>query len=293
MECPAPEAAGGGAAAGAFWPEWLEAARVEDSIAGRAYEATPSRFRAALKTGLALAHFHFGESLTRREESACNGRLGFRRGAIYEAAPWALLVFAPAYAAAARLTAACVAARLAGVAQVGAICLGGEPVAPALVSLELSGVEDVFQLEGDRFAALMDELAGRCDTRAPGRVVLLHAGELDEVAEHIRARNIPCFEERRPPRLRVDADTGIDREILSFAHGGPAALDAALTAAGSADSVYRAAAASATPAPDAPLTLCPGCEGFWLHPGLGPEFFTVSRQLFAPWAPRAAENPAS
>ncbi|MDE7371242.1 MAG: hypothetical protein K2N07_05790, partial [Desulfovibrio sp.] len=76
-------------------------------------------------------------------------------------------------------------------------------------------------------------------------------------------------------------------------HGGPAALDAALTASGPADAVYRAAAGSATPSPEARLTLCPGCEGFWLHPGLGPEFFTVSRQLFAPWAPRAAENPAS
>ncbi|MDE6734868.1 MAG: hypothetical protein K2J64_05330 [Desulfovibrio sp.] len=295
MECPAPEAAGGGAA-GAFWPEWLEAARVDDSIAGATYEATPARFRAALKTGLALAHFHFGESLSRREESACNGRLGFRRGAIYEPAPWALIVFSPAYAAAARLTAACVAARLAGVAQVGAISLGGEPVAPALVSLELSGVEDMFRLESGRFDALMDELARRPGSRREdtlGRVVLLHAGELDEVAKHIRARNIPCFEERRPPRLRVDADAGIDREILAFAHGGTRALEAALTAAGPADAVYRAAAASATPSPDAPLTLCPGCEGFWLHPALGPEFFTISRQVFAPWAPRAAENPAS
>ncbi|MDE7371241.1 MAG: hypothetical protein K2N07_05785, partial [Desulfovibrio sp.] len=194
MEYPAPEATEGCAASGAFWPEWLEAARVDDSMAGRAYEATPARFRAALKTGLALAHFHFGESLSRREESACNGRQGFRRGALWEPAPWALIVFSPAYAAAARLTAACVAARLAGVAQVGAICLGGEPQAGALVSLELSGVEDMFQLEGARFLALMDELAARPNARAPGRVVLLHAGELDAVAEHIRARNIPCFE---------------------------------------------------------------------------------------------------
>ena len=291
MPCPAPEATEGCAASGTFWPEWLEAARVDDGIAGSAYEATPARFRAALKTALALAHFHFGESLTRREEAACNGRLGFRRGAIYEPAPWALLVFSPAYAAAARFTAACVAARLAGVAQVGAICLGGEPKAPALVSLELSGVEDMFQLERDRFAALMDELAGRPGSRAAGRVMLLHAGELDEAAEHIRARNIPCFEERRPPQLRVETGAGIDRELLAFAHGGAAALEAALAAPGPVDAVYRAAGAA--PAPDAPLSLCPGCEGFWLHPGLGPEFFTVSWQVFAPWAPRASENPAS
>ena len=39
------------------WPAWLTASRVADSVAAAAYEATPPRFRAALKTGLALAHF--------------------------------------------------------------------------------------------------------------------------------------------------------------------------------------------------------------------------------------------
>lgn len=293
MPRPAPEPAEGGAASSPPWPEWLEDARVDDSVAGAAYDATPARFRAALKTGLALAHFHFGESLARREESACSARLGFRRGLTCSPAPWALMVFSPAYAAAARLTAACAAARLAGVARVGAVCLGGGPQAPALVSLELSGVEDMFQLEGDRFMALLDELAARPHTRAPGRVVLLHAGELDGMAQGILTRDIPCHEERRPPRLRIETDAGIDHQLLAFAHGGPAALDAALAAAGAPDAVYRAATASATPSHEAPLTLCPGCEGFWLHPGLDPEFFTVSRQVFAPWATHAAESAAS
>lgn len=291
MAHPAPEAAKEHAPWDAPWPEWLEAARVDDGLPGAAYEATPARFRAALKTGLALAHFHFGESLTRREENACSGRLGFTRRAAWAPAPWALIVFPPAYAAAARLTAACAAARLAGVPQVGAICPGGGPLAPALVSLELSGVEDIFQPDAGRLPALMDELATR--PGKPGRVVVLHAGELDELAQHIRALGIPCFEERRPPRLRIEAATGIDRELLAFAHGGPAALDAALTAAGPADAVYGSPDAAPAPSPEAPLCLCPGCEGFWLHPGLGPEFFTVSRQVFAPWSLRADENAAS
>ena len=291
MPCPAPMGAEGGAASGAPWPQWLEAARVDDNVAVAAYETTPARFRAALKTGLALAHFHFGESMTRREESACSERLGFRRGAVEEPAPWALIVFSPAYAAAARLTAACAAARLAGVAQVGAISLGGEPTASALVSLDLSGVEDIFQPDGTRFAALLNELTAYPE--GPGRVVLLHAGELDEAARSLRHMGIPRYEERRPPRLRIEGDAGIDREILAFAHGGAAALDAALTTPGTPDAVYRAPDAAATPAPGAPLTLCPGCEGFWLHPGLGPGFFAVSRQVFAPWAAPAGGNAAS
>ena len=271
------------AASGAAWPAWLEGSRVDDDLAGTAYEATPPRFRAALKTGLALSHFHFGESLTVRQENAASGRLGFRRAAACSPAPWALIVFSPAYAAAARLTAACAAALLAGVPEVAAVSTGGTPQASALVSLELSGVEDVFTPDASRFSTLLDELAAR--PGAAGRVVLLHAGELDELAKVIRARNFPCYEERRPPRLRIRQGAGIDREVLAFAHGGAAALDAALTAHGAPDAVYCSAAEAASPAPDAPLTLCPGCEGFWLHPGLGPEFFTVSRQVFAPWAP--------
>lgn len=281
---PSPAAAEGPAEAP--WPDWLEGARLDDSAAAAAYEATPARFRAALKTGLALAHFHFGESLTRREESACSGRLGFRSGGVREPAPWALIVFSPGYAAAGRLTAACAAARLSGVAQVAALCPGGEPRAPALVSLELSGVEDIFTPGSARFTALMDELAARPGAQAaPGRVVLLHAGELDGAARAVRERGIPCYEERRPPRLRIGPGAGIDREILAFAHGGHEALETALTAPGAPDAVYLSCADAATPAPGAPLTLCPGCEGFWLHPGLGPEFFTLSRQVFAPWAP--------
>ena len=30
------------------------------------------------------------------------------------------------------------------------------------------------------------------------------------------------------------------------------------------------------------LALSPGCEGFWLHEDLTPDFFTVSRQAFGP-----------
>lgn len=266
------------------WPAWLEEARVDDGLAASAYEATPPRFRAALKTGLALAHFHFGERVTRVADTARHDRLGFLRVRSCVPAPWALIVISPAYAAAARLTAACAAALLAGVPRVGAVCLGGEPQSAALVSLELSGVEDIFRLDAGRFAALLDALA--VSSRPRGRVVILHGGELEAILPDIRKRDIPCHEEHRPPRLRVEEKARIDRELLAFAHGGATAL----TAADAPDAVFRA---DAEAAPDAPLTLCPGCEGFWLHPGLDPQFFTVSRQAFAPWAPLRTENAAA
>ena len=274
------------------WPAWLEDARVADSHAEAAYEATPPRLRAALKTGLALAHFHFGESPSRRDEAVLNGRLGFRRASSCCPAPWALIILSPAYAAAARLTAACAAALLASVPHVAALSPAGPPSQAALVSLELSGVEDSFSPSAARVPSLLDELM-----RLPGisgRVVLLHDGDLDDVAQAVRARGLPCYEERRPPRLRVEAGAGVDREILAFAHGGRGALEAALEAAGPADAVFRPRGEALVPAPDAPLTLCPGCEGFWLHPGLSPAFFTVSRQAFSPsWAPGAPHPDAS
>lgn len=281
MPSPAADAASDGVFC-APWPAWLESARVNDSLMGAAYEATAPRFRAALKTALALAQFHFGESPARWEEARYSGRLGFRRAAFWSPAPWALIVFSPAYAAAARLTAVCAAAQLAGVPLLGAVCPGGGVQAPALVSLELSGVEDVFAPDAAGVDALPDTLAARAV--APGRVVLLHAGDLDALAQRIRARGLTCYEERRPPHLRIEPGADIDRELLAFAHGGAAALDAALAEAGPPDAVYCSADDAARPASDAPLTLCPGCEGFWLHPDLGPDFFTLSRQAFAPWA---------
>lgn len=260
------------------WPAWLEAARVEDSLAAAAYEATPARFRAALKTGLALAHFHFGESATRRDEAELNGRLGLRRASRRLPAPWALVILSPAYTAAARITAACAAALLAGVPHVAALAPGAPPQAPALVSLELSGVEDIFSPDIARVAALLDGLAalpGPC-----GRVVLLHDGDLADIAQRTRARGIPCYEERVAPRLRVECAAAIDLEALAFAHGGAKALEAAVTAGGPVDAVFLPAGEALAPVPDAPLALGPGCEAFWLHPGLGPEFFTVVRQAF-------------
>ena len=161
----------------ARWPEWAEEARLDDDLAAAAYEATPPACRAALKTGLALAHMHFGQSPGCLRESRGDPHLGFWRHTASFPAPWAVLAFTPEYAAAARLTAACVPALLADVPLVGAVCVGGAPHRAALVSLELSGVEDIFCLDETGLCALLEE-----SQPGPGRLVLLHKGELDNVA---------------------------------------------------------------------------------------------------------------
>ncbi|MBE6441180.1 MAG: hypothetical protein E7022_02455 [Desulfovibrio desulfuricans] len=274
----------------ARWPQWAEAFRLDDDMAAAAYEATPARLRAVVKTGLALAHMRFGEATEERCGEVRNANLGFWRAATAAPVPWAVVAFTPQYAAAARLTAACAAARLGGAPLVGAACVGGAPAQAALVSLELSGVEDVFTLDAAGLRALLAETAP-----APGRLVLLHTGALDETARAARELGIPCFEERRPPALSLPQPEAFDLEALAFAQaeaydsaraqgasGTP--TDSAFAAAGLPDALYLPAEAARTAClhgrPPAPLLLTPGCEGFWLHPGLSPAFFRTRCEGF-------------
>ena len=270
----------------ARWPEWAEEARLDDELTAKAYEATPPSCRAALKTGLALAHMHFGQSHGCLREERRDGHLGFWRHRASFPAPWAVLAFTPEYAAAARLTAACAPALLANVPLVGAVCVGGTPHGAALVSLELSGVEDIFCLDKAGLCALLEE-----SQPGPGRLVLLHKGELDSVAHTARVLGLPCYEERRAPALILPEPEAFDLDILSFAQGD--ALEQALEPARPAlpSAIYlrpEAARGHCRAHRHGPfrytgsLALSPGCEGFWLHEDLTPDFFTVSRQAFGP-----------
>ncbi len=296
-----------------YWPQWMEDARLSDDLAAQSYEETPPQWRAAIKTGLALAHMHFGSSSDHLREERSNRHLGFWQRGESSAAPWAIIAFTPAYAAAARLAAACIPAILAGVPLIGAVCVGGQPHRSALVSLELSGVEDIFVLHSSKLQALLEESSGL------GRLVLLHTGELAQLADFARSAGLPCWQESRTPRLALTEEDGLndgqslsadgaylDLEALFFAQA--EALDSAISLApgtlanGSqemattaanysplADALYLAPTAGQAVnlphgelfSPNGPeLLLTPGCEGFWLHPGLTPDFFRMRRLAF-------------
>ena len=267
----------------ACWPEWAEESRPDDALSADAYDGTPARCRAVVKTGLALAHMHFGQSCGQVREMREDGLRGFWRRQSSHAALWAVVAFTPEYAAAARIAAACAPAMLAGVPVVGAVCVGGTPSPAALVSLELCGVEDIFLLHADGLCALLRE------TRpGPGRLVLLHTGQLSGISPAARAMGIPCFEENRPPVLHMPHPEIFDTQALAFAQ---AATAKTAGTAGDAppDACYLSPAAALEycgdgdnglfPRHGAPV-YTPGCEGFWLHPGLTPEFFSVRRQAF-------------
>lgn len=254
------------------WPEWLEAARIDDALAAEAYESTPAPLRAAIKTGLALSHMHFGQSPGQTKVERRDGHLGFWQQEVCEPASWALFVFPPSYRAAARLAAACMPALLAGVPLLGAVCLGGRPSSEALVCLELCGVENLYSLDMMGLERLL-----RSSPTDGGRLVLLHEGELAPVAALARATGLSCYEEWRAPCLVLRDATAFDLESLSFAQGGGIVEQADIQSGRPIDALYSISSEADRPAS---LLLTPGCEGFWLHPGLDPGFFTQIRRAF-------------
>ncbi|WP_300717697.1 hypothetical protein [uncultured Desulfovibrio sp.] len=277
-------------AGGPCWPRWLEGSRVPDAPRAAAYEATPAHLRAAVKTALALHHAHHGDT----DVTACRDerfpRRGFRRTSAEGPAAHALVAFPASLRSPARLAAALMPAILAGVPLTGAFCIGGEPSPEVLVTLELAGVEDAFALAAGDFVRLTDELP-RC------RVVLLHG--LDRAALPGRSR-LPgrVWSEDALPLLLLPQADAVDAELLAFAHGPEIVANAlrgadarAVLDGGTApgDRLPAAlldgegAARLAVAPGDMPveLLLTPGCEAFWLHPGLGPDFFRCHHRAFS------------
>lgn len=275
---------------GPLWPQWLEAFRVPDGPRAAAYEGTPAHLRAAIKTALALHQAHAGEMDSRTCRDERFPRRGFRRMSTDGPAPFALVAFPASLRSPARLAAALMPAILAGVPLTGAFCLGGEPTPEALVTLELAGVEDAFALPADDFARLAGELP-RC------RVALLHG--LDGAALPERDR-LPgrIWHEDALPLFLLPQDVAVDKELLAFAHGPDCAAQALHGKAARAvldggplpgpclpaavleeDEAARLAMTDETSPVE--LLLAPGCETFWLHPGLTPDFFRCRRRAFS------------
>lgn len=272
------------------WPAHLDGFRIPDEICAAAYEAASPQCRAAVKTGLALGMAYFEQTQVagghcRRERR--DARLGYWLSSGRHPAPWAVVAFPPSYAAAARLAAAVLCAQMAETPLLGAVCVGGMPSAPALTALELCGVEDIFLMDPADLCALLEELP------APGRLALLHEGELDGVAAAARLLSLRTFEERGAPTLAVQRPDLFSEEVLRFCHGDAVVERALLPGAGRPEAIFTAEE-TARPhskvrdggpfrsgaVPLGRLSLSPGCEGLWLHTDLSPDFFSVFRHGF-------------
>ena len=270
----------------ADWPDWVDAHRVRDEDSAAAYEAAGPLARAAIKTAIGM-YFRYDEP-TREviHEFRTDHISGLWRSRTVFPAPWAVVALTPRYTAAARLLAALMPAILSGVASIATVCLDGVPSDPCLATLDLAGVNDVFSMTTAELCALLEETQP-----GPGRLVLLHGGELDIVRIQARTLHIPCFEERRNPVLTIPRPELFNLDVLRFAQGEEAVSRALHSPAPAApdvlyasDEAVRSHCLARTHTPFslgmAPLALAPGCEGFWLHHGLGRSFFLAHRVGF-------------
>lgn len=271
------------------WPDWLEDRRMDDDVVGAAYEAVPAQLRASIKTGLALAFAHFGQREDQTDAVVQKPHAGFWLAHRARPVPWCAIVMDAGYAAAARLTAACALARLCDVPEVFAVLVddGSAPrVADnVLTALTLSGVEDVFVLTQAETALLLHDMGGDNAPAGPtGRVVLLHDGGPDGALARLgrlaRELRLPCYEENTPPTITVLPDSPCSAELLAFAHGDvtpnptlTAHTQALMVPAPTSPQAYAVRPEVEEAMHRGLLVLAPNCEGFWLHPGLGPDFF--------------------
>lgn len=254
------------------WPQWLEECRIDDAAMAQAYDSTALPLRAAVKNCIALCHAVYGEGASATVHSITNSAAGYWHSRSTQAAPWALLLFSPAYTAASRMAAALMPAILAHVPRIGALCVGGMPSQAARLTLELTGVEDGFISDEDDALALVQTM----HSLGAGRLMLLHTGELAALASAARKAGIVCFEECAEPHLVVAQGHSIHADILHFAHGAACPVLHEQAESKAACTQYSAYYCSTAPAQALPydLVLTQGMEGCWLHKALSREFFT-------------------
>ncbi len=226
---------------------------VDDNARQSAYDALPADRRGWLKLTLALAEAVYGQ---RGEHWTGTSRpeLGFSHSLRLTPAHWTLCALSRDFAAAPRLAAAIMTARLAGQNTV-LVVWEGEPQAPALLTvLDLTGVDSVFFAPALDWKGLIRAL--RDEYGPEGRALLF--GVRAELA-------VPCWCDVAPA-LTVGAEA--DAAIVRWAHP-----DASFHNPDHPDLTAAYGSGSA-----AGLRFGPGLDGCWLCPGLDPGFFMTGRR---------------
>lgn len=255
------------------FPDWLESYHISDEQGAAAYEQTSPDCRAALKTGIAIAFSQFKGATGITAESRELTELGLRAQTRERPAEWSLVIFDSSCRAAARLCAAALLPIIANVPRIAAISVDGSPSPPAFVALELCGLCDLFSMDIQKTSELVDHIA---QSGLSGGIIMLHDGNLADLAAQVRKLGIPFHEECRKPRLLLSSPQSFNLDILKFCHG--FVPDRAIS--GLADAIFAAQTETAQ-ASQSRLLLTPGCEGYWTFPNMSPDFFRVSQSSFS------------
>lgn len=254
-----------------LWPDWLEKERVPEELLAQAYEDTPAPWRAALKTGLALAHFYYGDCDSLQNIEKINPRFGFRQNLASQPVAWAMFCMATRLDAPARLCAALALPLLAGVKNVFAVFLAHQPSAHDLLALELCGIEDCFYVPSlPRHEQLLEHLSAY----APGAGHIFFFADQQNTAPICQAGKLDLihYSEIHRPKLLMLEPKLFDMGLLEFLHGFTPETDEA--AARRWDCVY---AGDSVPHDSnrlkTRLVLTPACEGFWNWSGISPDSY--------------------
>lgn len=254
------------------WPEWLEDFRLPDELFAQAYAAYPAKCRAAIKTSLALATFHFGQSARDGWHDLRDRHLGFWQKCCSSPQNWAIIFLDDKFNAPAPLCAATVLPVLADVENIAIVCIGGIPRQSILLTLELCGIEDIFCL------SLLDAKKLLTHIPAGGNAIIFNCtDQRGEIEQLTFARGIPFYTPPWPPRAVLCDEDDFDKETLEFCLGfAPSRIDDKF-AAEQADVVYaapgRISELQKSGGSYGRLLITPGCEGFWLFRDLFPAFF--------------------
>lgn len=258
------------------WPDWLEQKRVPDDLLEKAYESVPAPWRAALKTGLALAHFHFGYCDYSLECERFSQRLGFCERKHSTPVAWTMICIGSPLAAPARLCAALVLPLLAGVKNVFIVYVDSPPSPSDLVGIELCGIEDIFQIKLAELDNLLNFLASQ--EISEGRIIFFAGNEQSHLANLSDKHSIKHMNAGAKPTLLLLEPKLFDVKMIEFLHG--FVPDTGKDLCKSWDCVYTATDTDLKKIKSgARLILGPGCEGFWRFDGFGPMFFINTSML--------------
>lgn len=255
--------------------ESLEPYRLPDAILGQAYESVPPKCRAAIKTAIALTDFYFRPQGASVSKTCLCQPLGFAFEFDGAPCPAAFLIFHGRFQGAARICAAASLATLCGAGQVIAIAIDAIPEAGILATLELCGVEDIFIPHQNRLPDI-----GKCLSPATPAIYLSSENPPDPGWPQAPIGS-GFYYVSASPKLVLLSPASFDPTVLAFCHG-KEALSETPPQSGWCDAVFFDSQTT-KPLQDlkARLLLEPGCEGFWLFPNLGPEFFLLQTRRFA------------
>ncbi len=253
--------------------ESIDSRRVPEALFGEAYEEVSPNPKALLKCGIQCAFAVLGREQSFSRTQSTDASAGICRDTVARPVDWTLLLVDGECRAAARLAAAALLPRLAGVEDVAAIAIGGPPPPTCLVSLELAGIEDFFVLTDDELADYLSSLEG-C-----GRICCLA-----QTAPASLAGQSVLFTDRKPS-LALLTPEAFDTETLTLMHGFVPETPGKDTDWTHFDAVFanEAGCKRLISDPDChiPLILSPGFEGFWLHPAR-PADFLMKKRAFLP-----------